>query len=297
MQRLSLVCAMNKSQALHSTNSLTREPFMLELHTHTTYSDGSLSPTELVEAAIAAGVTALAITDHDTLGGWTEAIAAAGDRLEIVPGIELSTIHNDRSLHLLGFWPDREVLEPLLIEQQAGRWRRAEAIAAKLAELGAPIVLPELQAGQMPGRPHFAQALLDAGHVQSWDEAFRRFLGEQAPAYVPYEKLDVVEGIRWLREAGAVVVWAHPFLWRGGRVEEALPLLVEAGLQGLEVIHPGHSPSDRRQLEEWCDRYQLLPSGGSDYHGPGNGGGRHAESLNTQAVPTDWLEPLRNAAD
>lgn len=269
---------------------------MLELHCHTTCSDGTLTPEALVEAAIAAGVKALAITDHDTLAGWERAIAAAGDQLEIVPGLELSTVHRERSLHILGYYPDRAKLEPPLRERIAGRKRRAQAMADKLAALGYPIELPEMPGDMAPGRPHIAQALVKAGYIQHSQEAFTRWLGDGGPAYVQYDKFPATDGIRLLLDCGAVPVWAHPYLFRGGTVESVLPELVAAGLMGVEVYHPNHSPSDERKLEELCDRYGLLMTGGSDYHGPSEEKNKQGVSLNELQVPLSLLPPLKAAA-
>ncbi|MGB3309568.1 MAG: PHP domain-containing protein [Nodosilinea sp.] len=241
---------------------------MLDLHSHTTCSDGTLTPSELVSAAIAAGVQALAITDHDTLAGWDEAIAASGDRLEVVPGVELSTVENGRSLHILGFYPNRTLLELPLRERIEGRRRRARQMAKKLAELGYPIDLPAMAGTMAPGRPHLAAALVKAGHAASKREAFDRWLGDHGPAYVQYEKFSAAEGIQLLRDCGAVPVWAHPCLFKGSTVDALMPELVEAGLMGVEVYHPHHSPSDVRRLEAYCHQYGLLMTGGSDYHGP-----------------------------
>jgi predicted metal-dependent phosphoesterase TrpH len=187
---------------------------MLELHCHTTCSDGTLTPEALVEAAIAAGVKAMAITDHDTLAGCERAIAAAGKQLEIVPGVELSTVHRERSLHILGFYPDHAQLEPLLRDRIAGRRQRAQAMADKLADLGFPITLPAMPGDTAPGRPHVAQALVQAGYVTHAQEAFTRWLGEGGPAYVSYDPFPTTAGIQLLRECGAVPVWAHPYLFR-----------------------------------------------------------------------------------
>ncbi len=277
---------------------------MLELHCHTTYSDGTLSPKALVQAAIRADVKVLAITDHDTMGGWDEAMAASGSEtiaagqdftetaLEIVPGVELSTIARDCSLHVLGFYPDRDRLQAPLDERLNGRKRRSAAMLEKLAALGYPITLPEMGDGMAPGRPHIAAAMVVAGYVDSAREAFDRFLGEHKPAYVHYEKFDVLEGIALLRSSGAVPVWAHPYLFRGGLVEMMLPSLVEAGLMGLEVYHPSHSPSNVRHLQEFCQQYGLLQTGGSDYHGPSIA---HPQ-LNSLHLSVDLLAPLKQAA-
>ena len=269
---------------------------MLELHCHTTCSDGTLTPEELVQAAIAAGVKAMAITDHDTLAGWERAMAAAGNQLEIIPGLELSTVHRERSLHILGYYPDRAKLEPPLQERIAGRRRRAQAMADKLAALGFPIELPAMPGDMAPGRPHVARALVKAGYVTHAQEAFTRWLGDGGPAYVQYDKFPATDGIQLLLNCGAVPVWAHPYLFRGGTVETVLPELVAAGLQGVEVYHPNHSPSDERKLEELCDRYDLLMTGGSDYHGPAKNPSKQGVSLNGLHVPLSLLPPLKQAA-
>lgn len=271
---------------------------MLELHCHTTYSDGTLTPAELVNAAVSAGVRALAITDHDTVSGWDEAFAAAQPHnLEIIPGLELSTVYNDRSLHILGFYPNPDKLRDPLQERLEGRKRRARRIVAKLSELGYPIQLPELEGAMAPGRPHIATALVSAGYVQSSSEAFDRFLGDDRPAYVHYEKFSSADGIHLLRSCGAVPVWAHPYLFRGGTVEAVLKELVAAGLMGIEVYHPNHSLSQMQKLKDYCLQHGLLMTGGSDYHGPSS---HHRDSdrstLNMLRVPLELLEPVKRAA-
>lgn len=272
---------------------------MLDLHCHTTCSDGTLTPTELVEAAVGAGVRVLAITDHDTMSGWDAAIAAASAYpLEIVPGLELSTVHNERSLHILGFYPDAERLREPLQERLEGRKRRADLIVARLAELGYPIQLPPLGEGMAPGRPHIASALVRAGYVRSSQEAFERFLGDDKPAYVHYDKFSSADGIHLLLTCGAVPVWAHPCLFRGGTVETVLPELVAAGLLGVEVYHPNHSNSEVRQLEALCDRYGLIKTGGSDYHGPvPSAKPKDFSPLNSLHLPLSLLKPLKHAAE
>ncbi|MBE9182011.1 PHP domain-containing protein [Oculatella sp. LEGE 06141] len=271
---------------------------MLELHCHTTFSDGTLTPTELVNVAIAAGVQALAITDHDTVAGWDEAVAAAAPHgLEIVPGLELSTVHLGRSLHILGFYPEPGRLVEPLNERLNGRKRRAQQMVQKLAALGYPIELPEKPGGMAPGRPHIAAAMVRAGYVQTSQEAFTRFIGEEKPAHVHYEKFSIVEGIDLLRSCGAVPVWAHPYLFRGGEVEDVLSEMVAAGLMGVEVYHPGHTSTQSQTLEQLCERYGLLMTGGSDYHGPiSDPKGRHADTLNRFHLPLHLLDPIKQAA-
>ena len=271
---------------------------MIELHTHTTYSDGILTPQQLVERAANAGVKVLAITDHDTLHGWSEAIAAAkAYNMEIVPGVELSTVHNGRSLHILGYYPSKELLQEPLALRLAGRKRRAKQMVENLAQMGYPLELKRLDGNMALGRPHIASAMVRAGYVNSSKEAFERFLGEDRPAYVHYEKFSIQEGISLIRDCGGVPVWAHPYLFRGGKVEEVLPELVAAGLMGLEVYHPHHGNNKVNRLQELCQEYNLLMTGGTDYHGYDV---EHPEGdrwqLNQFNLPLSLLEPLKQAA-
>ena len=271
---------------------------MIELHTHTTYSDGILSPQQLVERAANAGVKALAITDHDTLLGWEEAIAAAIPfGIEIVPGVELSTVHNGRSLHILGYYPQQEMIAAPLAERLAGRKRRAEQMIKNLAEMGYPLELEPCDSKMALGRPHIASAMVKAGYVNSHQEAFSRFLGEDHPAYVHYEKFSIQEGVSLIRECGGVPVWAHPYLFRGGRVEEVLPELIAAGLMGIEVYHPHHGNNKVNRLKQLCQKYNLLITGGTDYHGsdleyPEN----EPWQLNQLKLPLNLLESLKQVA-
>ena len=270
---------------------------MLELHCHTTYSDGKSTPTELVADAERAGVKALAITDHDTLGGWDEAMRAAETHdIEIVPGVELSTVSNGRSLHVLGYYPQRALLEQPLTELLAGRKRRAAKTAKNLAEMGYPLDLPELGGNMALGRPHIAYAMVKAGYVSSTQEAFGRFIGEDKPAYVHYEKFSATEGIALLKACQGVPVWAHPYLFRGGKVEDVLPELVAAGLMGIEVYHPDASATQQRQLLEYCEHYGLLATGGTDYHGNGK-----SQKLRTQLnhfqLPLTLLDAVKKEAE
>ncbi|MBE9048226.1 PHP domain-containing protein [Pleurocapsales cyanobacterium LEGE 10410] len=271
---------------------------MLELHAHTTYSDGILTPQQLVERAANAGVKALAITDHDTLNGWSEAIAAAKlYDLEIVPGVELSTVHNGRSLHILGYYPQQNLIEATLAERLAGRKRRAKQMVDNLAAMGYPLELAHLDSNMALGRPHLASAMVKAGYVNSTQEAFERFLGEDRPAYVHYEKFSIQEGIDLIRRCGGVPVWAHPYLFRGGKVEEVLPELLAAGLMGIEVYHPHHGNNKVNRLKELCQEYNLLMTGGTDYHGYDL---KHPENerwqLNQLNLSLTMLEPLKQAA-
>ncbi|MGA7952269.1 MAG: PHP domain-containing protein [Gloeobacterales cyanobacterium] len=262
---------------------------MLELHCHTTYSDGTYTPRELVYAAYESGVRALAITDHDTMAGWDEAMEAArGLGIEIVPGLELSTTHNNCSLHVLAFYPDREKLSAFLAERRLGRIRRAETMVHKLEDLGLHIEFPNVET---PGRPHIARALVRAGYLTREQEAYDRYLGDGKPAYVPYDRLSAVDGIAMLRSCGAVPVWAHPYLFQGGPVAEVLPELVAAGLMGLEVYHSDASPRSSGRLKALAEQYGLICTGGSDFHGTN----KDHVYLNMLKLPLSLLDDLKAA--
>ena len=166
-----------------------------------------------------------------------------------------------------------------------------------LAAMGYPLELEELDGNMALGRPHIAGAMVKAGYVNSSQEAFERFLGEDRPAYVHYEKFSIQEGISLIRDCGGVPVWAHPYLFRGGKVEEVLPELVAAGLLGLEVYHPHHGNNKVNRLQELCQKYNLLMTGGTDYHGYDV---EHPEldrwQLNQFNLPLSLLTPLKEAA-
>ena len=270
---------------------------MLELHCHTTFSDGILTPQELVALAKDSGVRALAITDHDTLGGWDQAIAAGEvAQIEIIPGVELSTVYNGRSLHILGYYPQRELIEQPLTERLAGRKRRAARMVENLAEMGYPIEIPNLSGNMALGRPHIASAMVKAGHVGSTQEAFTRFIGEDCPAYVHYEKFSTQAGIQLIKDCGGVPVWAHPYLFRGGKVAEVLPELVAAGLVGIEAYHPNFSNRQQQDLLSYCQEYRLLVTGGTDYHGTTTGKKARTQ-LNYFQLPLTLLTELKQAVD
>jgi 3',5'-nucleoside bisphosphate phosphatase len=241
------------------------------------------------------GVKALAITDHDTLAGWDEAFSAAGDALDIVPGVELSTTENGRSLHVLGFYPNRDALDPALQERLAVRRQRAAAMVERLAELGYPITLPAMDGNRAPGRPHLAAAMVAAGYANRWMRCLTAGWGIMALPTCPTRNFRRRMAFGCCGTVGRCPVWAHPYLFRGGTVETVLPKLVEAGLMGVEVYHPSHSPSDIRRLEEFCQRYGLIMTGGSDYHGPSPDAARAKSQtrLNQLQLPMALLEPLQ----
>jgi len=263
-------------------------PTFVDLHTHSTASDGTLPPERVVEAAKRCNLAALALTDHDSIAG-VAAAREAGDRLgiRVVAGCELSAFQDDHEVHLLALHLTRiETLERRLAELRALRYERAQNIVEKLNGLGVEITFDEVlgQAnGGAVGRPHVARALIARGAVQDFKDAFVRYLGNGGSAFVPKARLSVEDAIEIAHEAGGLAVWAHPA--EGGRRERLEPL-VNAGLDGVEVRHPGHSAEDIKRLEALAEFFGLVVSGGSDWHGASDG----PRKLGNMNVPASWLE-------
>lgn len=264
----------------------------LELHAHTHFSDGALSPEQLVELAVERSVSVLAVTDHDSVEGIAPAIAAAGSRLEVVPGIEISSTLEHNDLHILGYFldPQSSALRERLQHFREERRQRALAIVARLGELGVPVSADEVFASAGPGvvgRPHVAQALLRAGHVPTIDVAFQKYLGARGSAFVHRPVFHSAEAVRIIRDAGGVAVLAHPGLVARTLVEQ----LAQAGLAGLEVWHPQHNMQAQKRWYEVASDLGLVPSGGSDFHGPHRGA-----ALGDMPVPERTLDDLRARA-
>jgi predicted metal-dependent phosphoesterase TrpH len=273
----------------------------IDLHTHSTASDGTDSPAELVAAAHAAGVDVLAITDHDTTAGWDEAAAALPDGLRLLRGAEFSCVSptgrgdRDVSVHLLGylFDPEHEAIVAEQTRLRTERRQRLHRIAEKMAADGYPVdpdgLLALLPAGTSAGRPHLARALVTAGVVGSVNEAFSTLLYNGSPYYVPKADTPVQTAIRMLRAAGGVPVFAHPLARRRGRVVEPSVIvdLAAAGLVGVEVDHPDHSPEDRDLLRGLAADLGLLTTGSSDYHGTNK-----TTPLAAEGTAEDALEAL-----
>ncbi|MFA5860755.1 MAG: PHP domain-containing protein [Candidatus Thermoplasmatota archaeon] len=271
----------------------------VDLHAHTTASDGTLAPTALVEAAKAAGLVALAVTDHDSLGALEEA-RIAGTRLgvEIVPGVELSVTHAVGDVHILGYFVDDHDarLVARLTHLREARERRAGAIVEKLRELGVDITLAdverEAEKGSALGRPHVARALLTRGHVASVQDAFDRFLADGRPAAVPKAKLSAQEAIILIHGAGGVAVLAHPGILADDARERVVRELAKMGLDAVEVLHPKNTPEVRVKLREWADELGLVQTGGSDYHGENKPG----IEIGAEPVSYEALNALRRRA-
>ncbi len=260
----------------------------VDLHAHSTASDGSRAPREAVAAAKAAGLEAFALTDHDTLGGIEEAQAAADAvGLRLVPGVELSVHQGGVEVHLLGLHiRDVDTMQARLERYRDQRRARAEEMVTRLNALGVGLtmeaVLTAAGAGAI-GRPHVAKALIAGSFVRDSREAFDRYLGAGKPAFVEKERLDVEHGIALVHEMGGIAVVAHPAA--EGRRERIEPL-VALGLDGLEVRHPSHSADDTKRAAALADFLGLVPSGGSDWHGAAAG----ARVLGAMQVPYEWLE-------
>lgn len=268
----------------------------VDLHTHTTASDGTLPPPALVRLAAAHGVRVLAVTDHDSTAGLPEAFEeAARQGLILVPGLEINCDVEGAEVHVLGYFVDWQAawFQEFLGEQRAERVARVHRIVARLAELGLPITAEEVFAvagDGAPGRPHVAQVLVQRGYVRSVREAFDRYLKANGPAAVPRRRLSPAGAVEVIRRAGGVPVLAHPGL--AGR-DELIPELVGAGLMGIEVYYPEHSPAQTAQYLALARRWDLAATGGSDYHGPPSG---RADPPGTPAVPWAAWEQLQARA-
>ncbi len=263
------------------------DPRNVDLHSHSTASDGAFAPAQVIAAAQRAGLGAIALTDHDSVAGIPEAIAA-GKQLgvRVVVGCELSANDGDFEIHLLALHIDKlDAIEPSLTGFQRERVERALAMVDRLDGLGATISMDSVlreAAGGAVGRPHVARALVTGGHVVDQREAFDRYLGNGRPAYVPKPRFSIEDAIALAHSAGALAIWAHPS--REGtrtRVER----LAALGIDGVEVRHPSHSPLDVERLRVLVDDFRMVPSGGSDWHGATEG----YRVLGSMQVPSTWL--------
>lgn len=273
----------------------------VDLHAHTTASDGTLSPRELVSAAARRGVRVLAVTDHDSTDGLRDAFdeAAKHPPLTIVPGLEINCDAPGAAgaeVHVLGYYVDHEAgwFQDFLREQRVERAARVHRIAARLAELGMPIDAAEVFAivkEGSAGRPHVAQVMVQRGYVRSVREAFDRYLHANGPANVPRKRLTPAEAVRIIRRAHGVPVFAHPGL---ADRDALIPELVEAGLMGIEAIYAEHSAAQTAHYKDLCRAHGLVATGGSDYHGERSG---RTNPLGHPPVPMSVWEELKAAAE
>lgn len=266
----------------------------IDLHLHSTCSDGTTSPEDVVRRASAHGLKAISLTDHDCVDG-VEAAGDAGMRLgvEVIAGVELSTTLEGKDIHILGYFVDcaHASLRRYLQVFRDERHRRAERTVNRLKQLGVNLSMETVLAkagGGVIGRPHIADALVEEGFVFSISEAFQKYLGYNRPAYEKKYVLSPQEAVELIRNAGGLACLAHPGIYNR---DDLLPDLIACGLDGIEVVHAKHTPEQVRRYSEFADLYGLLKAGGSDCHG----GGRGESTMGTVTVPYAFLEGLRGA--
>lgn len=274
----------------------------IDLHVHTTASDGTSSPSEAVRLAKDAGLSAIAITDHDTVSGFSEAAAAGSESgVEVVPGIEISTKYKG-ALHILGYFinPESESLKPVLEWVVNDRDERNEKMAELMRADGLPVYYEEMKKrfGDIVGRPHFAELLVEFGVARDIKDAFDKYVDKGKKYWLPRKFLSIERSVEIVGEAGGVAVLAHPFQYRleDSELRELIKLCIDHGLKGIECRYSGYTPEQTEYLENLAGEFDLFRTGGSDFHGEhkksiaiGSGTG----SLN---VPYEYLEELRYAA-
>ncbi len=253
------------------------EPPLIDLHTHTSESDGTFTPAELIQEARRIGLEALAITDHDTLAGYDAAVPfAIQEGMDLVCGIELSTKFQGRSVHLLGYFPNQppnEEFREWLLGMQRSRHDRNLRMVERLRGLGVEITYAEVQARgrSLTGRPHFARVLLEKGYVSSMQQAFDEYLDESAKGYVERQEADFGDSVARIRKSGGIPSTAHPIRLKRHEkyfsLEKTIGEMVDLGLLALEVYHSDHSPAEVAAYQSLASHYQLAITGGSDFHG------------------------------
>lgn len=268
---------------------------MIDLHAHTTASDGLLSPVQLAEYACERGVTVLAVTDHDTAAGARALVGRETPGLTIVSGIEISSSIGDSELHVLGYFVDPS--HPRLIryedERKILRRARIAGMVDRLREAGYDVSMEEIDArgggDGTPGRPHIARLLVEKGLAPSARVCFDSLFCKGGPAFVPYEKIDASGAAELIKSVGGVPIVAHPGL---DDVEVHLDELIDSGMLGVEVWHSSHDAGTVARLAAYCAAHGMLATGGSDFHGVGKEGG----SLGRTTCPAEAYEALRRAA-
>jgi len=273
----------------------------VDLHVHSDKSDGSMSPAALTAYAAEKGLRAFALTDHDTIDGLAEALNAAKQfpDLEVIPGIEFSTEYKGRDIHIVGLYiryDDPEFLK-YLTNFQDSRIRRNEKMCNNLASAGIDISFEKLQA-EFPDsvitRAHYARYLLDHGYVGSLKEAFDRYVGDHSKYFVPREKVTPVQAVELILRAGGIPILAHPVLYRmsDAALEELVAQLKDAGLIGMECVYSTYSSAEERDMKRLADKYGLIYSGGSDFHGKAKPGLDLATGYGKLFVPETILDDL-----
>jgi len=270
--------------------------FLADLHVHSSCSDGSLSPAELCRLAADTGLSAFSLTDHDTVAGLEEGLAACRSLdVKLLPGVELSVGYENTEIHLLGYGielnnrPLREMLDLLAAE----RVERMEKMVGKLRDMGVAADFNEVRSyasGNILSRLHLATYLVDQGFVGGNDEAFNRYIGNGRPAYVRRRQLTLKKAIEVIVTAGGLPVYAHPGLTRR---DDLIEYLVRLGIRGIETFYPMHSPGDTARYLKVCARYGLFPTGGSDFHGDKKPVVKLGSALTPSEVFEQMLQSIR----
>lgn len=272
-----------------------------DLHVHSNKSDGSLSPTQLVELAASKGLSAFALTDHDTTAGLKEAIEA-GEKLgiEVIPGIEFSTEYKGKDIHILGLFIDEDspAFRRHIQDFVEARIHRNEKMCELLSADGIDISYEKLTheyPGSVITRGHYARYLLEHGYVKSMPEAFDRYVGDHCKYFVPREKVTPAQAVKLILQAGGVPILAHPTLYHMGKdaLDTLVSTLKDAGLVGLEAIYSTYTPSETRAMKALAQKYDLLISGGSDFHGKNKPKLELATGYGRLFIPYDILTGLR----
>lgn len=272
----------------------------IDLHVHTTASDGTRSPREAVRLAAERGLRAVAVTDHDTILGHAEALSAGADYgVEIVPGIEISTKYGV-AVHILGYY--LENLIPLLADIVDDRDRRNEKMAALMAADGLPVSYAQMKErfGEVIGRPHFGRILVELGLAESVSDAFARYVDRGQRYYVPRTIIAIETAVESIVQSGGVPVLAHPFQYKktDGELRELIELCMDHGLRGIECRYSGYDREKVAYLEALAEEYGLLKTGGSDFHGDNKPHIQLGAGIDGELdVPYEWLEKLKEAAD
>ena len=276
---------------------------LCDLHTHSIHSDGTMTPAELIDHAIGFGLSALALTDHNTVSGLSDFITAAADKpIDIAPGVEFTTVDDGNELHILGLFirPDtfaqiNEYIDRVTILKEESNYR----LIGKLRERGYDINYVDILENSKGyiNRANIAAELLRKGYISSIKEAFDTLLSESYGLYEPPERLSSIDTIRFIRSIGAVAVWAHPYLsvsfeWAEG----FLPRAVDAGLQGMEVLYSTYDKTTTAKAQEVCARFGLQESGGSDYHGANKPHIAIGKGQGNLSIPYAYYEALRELA-
>ena len=272
---------------------------LIDLHVHTSVSDGSYSPSEIVTLAENTGLSAIAITDHDAISGYYEASEAAGKSIEVIPGIEFNTKFKT-AVHILGYYidPDNRPLKETIQSIIDDRDIRNEKVVSLMKADGINITYSEMKQrfGEIVGRPHFSEILIENGIVSSVDEAFKKYFNKDKKYWVPRTTLSIETCISLILGAGGIPVIAHPFEYNLEKVtlNDLISECIKYGVMGIECRHSSHTPGQMAYLENLADDYGLLKTGGSDFHGTIKPDIKLGSGKGSVSVPYAWLEKLKN---